>query len=489
MVGVSRLVDMITFPAPGSSYSLTSHLDDLFFIPDSASDKTPIPVMYLPCGNRHTATFVLVHTHSNGCDMGDMANATRELGVRLNAHCFLLEYPNYGLFERPRTDKQGVDKACARVRDFFIDVLKIPPDRLIWFGRSIGSGPAVQMAVEIGEKYGQEKVGGVVLQCAFSSFKAVAMDVASSLSYFVKAFVREKWNNADGLKKITVGPTLILHGNKDTMIPPCHADRNWDAVQTKESGCSRIVKCACCGHNDYKFACTLKPMSAFLLSLEDSERYANAAPVKFWIPTKLRPKIGHLQMLRARIPCHTLRRLTIDDLEDKLGGWTDTNSGTTTAGGGRSGGRKQSTKKRSLRGGGGGPTISSQSKSSSAEADNADNHNTLSKNTTNNSILHTTPRETPHLAEGSKEGPKDTSPSRKGRNSPSGADKYKKKNSSLASSSAHQDFGSPGGKLRHKNSDELGKGPAPGGKRRSLEQHGGSSSSRGLLSCTWADAT
>ncbi len=57
-MGLQKVVDMITFPAPSSSYSLTSHLDELFFINDPLQELLPIPCMYIGCPTKN-AMFVL----------------------------------------------------------------------------------------------------------------------------------------------------------------------------------------------------------------------------------------------------------------------------------------------------------------------------------------------------------------------------------------------------------------------------------------------
>lgn len=95
---------MLTFPAPSSSYSLTSYLDELFFLPDPQHQILPIPVLHIPCPERSGAApppsgYVLVHAHSNGCDAGDMMSAMKSLAHHLAVDIFLLEYPGYGLFE------------------------------------------------------------------------------------------------------------------------------------------------------------------------------------------------------------------------------------------------------------------------------------------------------------------------------------------------------------------------------------------------------
>ena len=74
--------------------------------------------------------FVLVHTHSNGCDIGDMVTALRGLSAHLSVDAFLIEYPGYGLYEGT-SNKAKIDRTMDVVQDYFIKNLRIDPSRII----------------------------------------------------------------------------------------------------------------------------------------------------------------------------------------------------------------------------------------------------------------------------------------------------------------------------------------------------------------------
>jgi abhydrolase domain-containing protein 17 len=86
------------------------------------------------------------------------------------------------------------------------DRLKVPADRIILFGRSVGSGPSTYLA-------STQPIAGLILESAFiSAFRVV---VPFRLLPF------DKYPNADRLVKITV-PLLVIHGDRDQVIPFHH---------------------------------------------------------------------------------------------------------------------------------------------------------------------------------------------------------------------------------------------------------------------------
>ncbi|CAD7933353.1 unnamed protein product [Amoebophrya sp. A120] len=309
-MGLQKVVDMITFPAPSSSYSLTSHLDELFFINDPLQELLPIPCMYIGCPTKN-AMFVLVHTHSNGCDMGDMVAAMRGLSTQLYVDSVLIEYPGYGLHEG-RASHQSIDRTVAVVHEYLINTLKIEPSRIIWYGRSIGTGSACALALRTQELYGPESLGGLIIQCGFTHFKDVVKFLFGRVA---KSLVRHNWNNLETVKKLVSCPILILHGKRDTMIPHTQAEELWKVVPWKEI--SELYLCNC-GHNDYNFAkCTVEPMRNFFTRIVATKGIV--APIrKMPIQATLKPCVIHIGLLRNRIPFHSLRRLQVADLEKRL---------------------------------------------------------------------------------------------------------------------------------------------------------------------------
>ncbi len=74
--------------------------------------------------------------------MGDMVAAMRGLSTQLYVDSVLIEYPGYGLHEG-RASHQSIDRTVAVVHEYLITTLKIEPSRIIWYGRSIGTGSAL----------------------------------------------------------------------------------------------------------------------------------------------------------------------------------------------------------------------------------------------------------------------------------------------------------------------------------------------------------
>lgn len=96
-----------------------------------------------------------------------------------------------------------------------------PESSIILYGESLGSGPAVQMAVEY------PAIDTLVLQCAFSSMTEAA---AFHYPYFpVALLLKDRYNNLSKIGKIK-SPLILVHGTKDSIIPYRLAQKLFDAA-------------------------------------------------------------------------------------------------------------------------------------------------------------------------------------------------------------------------------------------------------------------
>lgn len=253
---LSWVVDKIAFPSPPASYSLTSH-PELFFV--KSSRKRPASYPGVPCmlyAIPQGAPLLLVHAHSNGCDIGDMRQTLHAIADSLRVHVMSFEYPGYGLHVGA-PGMHSIDEAARAVLDFIIDDLQVNPGQIVWYGRSIGSGPCLRSAQRMTKELGQ-KPAGLVLQCGFASFPEVAGHIFGKVA---KKLVPRMWDNLSMIKDLAC-PILILHGRNDSMIPIEQSEKLWSAVVAKEL--SVFLPCDC-GHNDFNFRqCTLRPLFSFL---------------------------------------------------------------------------------------------------------------------------------------------------------------------------------------------------------------------------------
>lgn len=99
------------------------------------------------------------------------------------------------------------------------EIVNIPADQIILFGRSIGSGPSCYLA----EKY---HVAGVILHAPFMSILRVVFSNLRWTLWF------DKFPNVDRVGNFDC-PIYIVHGNRDEIVHISHAHRLWEACANK----------------------------------------------------------------------------------------------------------------------------------------------------------------------------------------------------------------------------------------------------------------
>ena len=90
------------------------------------------------------------------------------------------------------------------------EILNIPSDNIILFGRSIGSGPTLYLA----EKY---LVAGIILHTPFASLLRVLFP---NLRCTIPCL--DKFPNIKRIKKVDC-PIYIVHGLRDELVQVTHA--------------------------------------------------------------------------------------------------------------------------------------------------------------------------------------------------------------------------------------------------------------------------
>jgi fermentation-respiration switch protein FrsA (DUF1100 family) len=150
------------------------------------------------------AAFTILFSHGNAEDIGDdemFLEGIRAAGFSV----FAYDYQGYGTSEGKPTERRAYEDADAAYT-YLVQTLHVQPNRIISFGRSLGSGPATDLALH-------RPLAGLVLQSPFTSAFRVLTRV--SLLPF------DRFNN---LRKITRlhCPILIIHGTQDSIINIAH---------------------------------------------------------------------------------------------------------------------------------------------------------------------------------------------------------------------------------------------------------------------------
>ena len=113
----------------------------------------------------------------------------------------------------------------------------VPPEDIIVYGESLGSGVAVQVAAE-------KEIAGLVLDAPYTSIVDVA---AVSYPYLpVRPFIFDRYETMRYLPKVTA-PLLVMHGEEDGVIPVAMGK----AVYAAANAPKEIVTFPHAGHSDH----------------------------------------------------------------------------------------------------------------------------------------------------------------------------------------------------------------------------------------------
>lgn len=147
------------------------------------------------------ARYTILYSHGNATDIMRYSWFLKELQHHGFA-VFAYDYPGYGLSSGHPTES-SVNAAIFAAYRYLRQHYHLQPSHIIAMGRSIGTGPTLELATHV-------PVAAVIVQSGFIS----AYRVVTLLPYIPF----DKFCNIDKINKVTV-PLLIMHGTDDQTIP------------------------------------------------------------------------------------------------------------------------------------------------------------------------------------------------------------------------------------------------------------------------------
>lgn len=186
----------LMFPAPRPHYQDTSQIIKL-----ETWDNTLISAIYLPQKN---ARYTILFSHGNAEDLGTKLHFLKNLQEHGFA-VFAYDYHGYGTSNGKPNEQNTYDDIDAAY-DYLTTTLKIPPQKIIVYGYSIGSGPTVDLAI-------RKPIAGIILEAPFTSTFRV-------MTHY-KILFFDKFDNLKKIAKLKA-PLLIMHGTKDRTVPFWH---------------------------------------------------------------------------------------------------------------------------------------------------------------------------------------------------------------------------------------------------------------------------
>jgi abhydrolase domain-containing protein 17 len=194
---------MMFFP-PSASYQDTTEILKL-----PVTDTEQISAIYLP---NTQATYTLLYIHGNASDLGDVRPLLERL-QSLGFNVFAYDYRGYGTSDG-RPSEQNAYQDAEAAYAYLTQRLKIPPNRIIVYGHSLGGGSAAELAA-------RHSIAGLILESTFTS--AFRVVVPFPLLPF------DKFSTLTKLRKVRC-PVLVMHGQADRTIPFHHGQTLYKAA-------------------------------------------------------------------------------------------------------------------------------------------------------------------------------------------------------------------------------------------------------------------
>lgn len=189
----------------------------------------------------------LVHFHGNAGNLSHRAYFFK-LAADAGFGVLGLDYRGFGK-STGKPYEEGLYMDARETLHYAMGELKVPAKELILYGESLGTGIAVQMATEC-------ECAALVLQSPYTSIENVAQETYPWLP--VRMLIQDRYNSLRKVKEVKE-PTLIMHGEADTLIDVSHAKELFAALPEPKQAVYFPGK----GHNDLSIEEMVKQLEAF----------------------------------------------------------------------------------------------------------------------------------------------------------------------------------------------------------------------------------
>ena len=161
---------------------------------------------------RSEARGTLLFLHGNAGNISGRLSKAKGW-VERGYSVLLMDYRGYGQSEGEIQHEEDIVKDGAAALDWLLKKKNIPLSRIIFYGESLGSYPAIRLAV-------QHKAAALILEAPFTSFVDLAKLHYAMLPGFLASTLLKDFafRNLDYIEKIQT-PLFVLHGTGDEICP------------------------------------------------------------------------------------------------------------------------------------------------------------------------------------------------------------------------------------------------------------------------------
>ncbi len=190
---------------------------------------------------------VILYFHGNAGDLSGWQFVAEDF-LPTGYNFMIIDYRGYGK-SSGRLSENGLYLDAEAAYAYLTDK-GFTPENILIYGRSIGSGVAVDLA-------SKKPCQGLILESPFSSFTKLATEKFPV--FFPSLYLRFRFDSIHKIKDVK-SPVIFLHGSDDTLIPSSHSLRLFE----KFNGKKRLIVVPHGAHNDLH---AFKEYSEFLINL------------------------------------------------------------------------------------------------------------------------------------------------------------------------------------------------------------------------------
>ena len=207
--------DQMTFPAP-SHYTNATPADAGMAFEDlhiPVAGSAQVHAWWIPAPQ--PSDKVLLMFHGNGYVLEQAARPAGEVIPlhHLGPNLLLVDYRGYGSSSPGTPNETRVYEDARAALGYLLNQRHLRIHNVIFMGRSIGTGPATQLALE------HPDAGGLILESAFTSLPEAAKAVWYLRVFPVSLFIHNRFDNLSKIGSVHV-PVFITVGTEDAETPP-----------------------------------------------------------------------------------------------------------------------------------------------------------------------------------------------------------------------------------------------------------------------------
>jgi pimeloyl-ACP methyl ester carboxylesterase len=199
---------------------------DFRFIADETSqevflhtkDKETISGLFI----QGTREDVILYFHGNAGDLSSWQYVAQDL-TSFGFSFFIIDYRGYGK-SSGKISEQGFYEDAWVAYEYLIEKRGFRPSQIIVYGRSIGSGVAIDLASKFDVK-------GLILEAPYTSLRMLAQEKAPFI--FPQHWINYSFDNLKKIQNVK-SAVLVIHGTDDAVIPIGHSEQLIRSISGKK---------------------------------------------------------------------------------------------------------------------------------------------------------------------------------------------------------------------------------------------------------------